>query len=192
MGRFSFFTSKELKAAGETIASIRASIEHGERYRVIAGWYGDGSTPKDAVLAMRMGGRLGCVSALALHGGWLPPDAGVHVVFPTHASGRRSADRQQSAAVVRHWHRSGVTTGSAFAVAPLELAIADAIECQPPHYAIAILDSLLHRRRISRNRLEAILLRGGTKVQHLREHLEPTQSSSRAASPGSNRSLATG
>lgn len=177
MGLFSFFTTSELRSRGETIASIRTSIDVGDRFRVIKGWYGTPATPTDAVLAMRMGGRLGCVSALALHGAWTPPDPGTHVLFPTSASGRRSAQRMQGATVVRHWSAPADRTGSAFAVAPLELAIADALRCVAPHLLIALLDSLLHRRLISRNRLEALIARGPRRVHHLIRHLEPRSES---------------
>lgn len=172
MGAFSFFTTRELYAAGETTASIRSSIEAGYFFRVIGGWYATSTTPEQAVLAMRMGGRLGCVSALQLHGAWFPPDGGLHVLFPSHASGRRSADRDQGASVFRHWHGKSGRTGSAFAVAPIELALADALECQPNHHLVAILDSILHRRLMSRNRLEVVVRRGPERVHHLLDHLD--------------------
>jgi very-short-patch-repair endonuclease len=177
MGRFQFFTTAELRSRGETIASIRDSIATGSRFRVIKGWYAGPGAPEDAVLAMRMGGRLGCVSALALHGAWVPPNRGTHVVFPTAASGRRSAGRPQGPSIVRHWSARADRTGSAFAVTPLELALADALTCVPPHLLIAILDSLLFRRLISRNRLEAIVRRGPKRVHHLIAHLEPRSES---------------
>jgi very-short-patch-repair endonuclease len=177
MGRFATWTTAELRARGETTESIREKIAGGDTFRIIRGWYGSRATPKDVVLAMRMGGRLGCVSALALHGAWVPPDAGTHVLFPTAASGRRSAGRERGASVVRHWGAPVDRTGSGFAVAPLELAVADALKCFPPHLLIAILDSLLHRPLISRNRLEAIIARGPRRVHHLVHHLEPRSES---------------
>lgn len=177
MGRFAIFSTAELRARGETVASIREAIGTGRRFRIIKGWYGAPETPKDAVLAMRMGGRLGCASALRLHGAWVPPDVGTHVVFPSAASGRRSSGRQRGAGVVRHWSAPSDRTGSAFAVAPLELAIADALKCLPPHLLIAVLDSLLHKHLISRNRLEALIARGPRRVHHLIAHLEPRSES---------------
>jgi very-short-patch-repair endonuclease len=177
MSRFSIFSTAELRSRGETTASIRTKIALGNRFRIIKGWYGDSATPKDAVLAMRMGGRLGCASALKLHGAWVPPDIGTHVVFPSAASGRRSAGRERGASVVRHWSSPTDRTGSAFGVAPLELAIADALKCLPPHLLIAVLDSLLHKHLISRNRLEALIARGPQRVHHLIAHLEPRSES---------------
>lgn len=172
MGAFDFFTTRELYGAGETMASIRGSIARGDRYRVIGGWYATARTPEVAVLAMRIGGRLGCVSALQLHGAWYPPDSGVHVAFPSSASGRRSAGREHGVSIVRHWHGRGDRTGSAFAVAPIELALAEALECQPNHYLVAILDSILHKHLMSRNRLEVIVRRGPARVHHLLAHID--------------------
>ena len=79
--------------------------------------------------------------------------------------------------MTRHWSAPEDRTGSAFAVAPIEVAIADALTCLPPHLLIAVLDSLLHRRLISRNRLEAVLARGPVRCRHLRRHLEPRSES---------------
>ena len=134
---------------------------------------------------MRIGGRLGCVSALAVHGAWVPPDTGLHVLFPTAASGRRSADRTRGASVVRHWSAPADRTGSAFAVAPIELAVADALKCLPPHLLIAVLDSLLHRRLISRNRLEALIARGPRRVHHLIRGLDARSESGIESAPTS-------
>lgn len=177
MGAFYFFTTRELYASGETTTSIRGSIVRGERYRVIGGWYATAQTPEKAVLAMRIGGRIGCVSALQLHGAWFPPDCGLHIVFPTSASGRRSAGRDHGVSIVRHWHGKTDRTGSAFAVAPIELALAEALECQPNHYLVAILDSILHKHLMSRNRLEVIVRRGPARIHHLLEHLDPRSES---------------
>ena len=177
MGSFSFFTTAELRARGETIATIRNAIEVGRIFRIIKGWYGTATTPDGAVLAMRVGGRLGCVSALALHGAWVPPDLGLHVLFPSAASGRRSAGRRRGDAVVRHWSAPRDQTGSAFAVAPIDIAVADALRCLPPHLLIAVLDSLLHKHLISRNRLEALIGRGPRRVHHLVRYLEPRSES---------------
>ena len=177
MTRFSFFTTGELRARGETRRSIRDGIDCGAWFRVIKGWYATSGVSKEAVLAMRIGGRLGCVSALELHGAWVPPTPGVHVLFPTGASGRRTAGREPGPSIVRHWSAPRDRTGSAFAVAPLELAMADALACLPPHLLIAVLDSLLHQHLISRNRLEALIARGPERVHHLARHLEPRSES---------------
>jgi very-short-patch-repair endonuclease len=173
VGQFSFFTTEELRAAGHTVGGIRAAIERGELERVQRGWYCTRATDRDAVRAMRLGGRASCISALKLHGAWQPPDAGLHIGFPSHASGRRAAVRGLPPQAVTHWHAKEARTGSRHAVAPLELAVGDLLACQPPFYSIAVLDSLLHRRIVRRNRLEAMILRGPHRMRSLVDHLEP-------------------
>jgi very-short-patch-repair endonuclease len=105
------------------------------------------------------------------------PSARHHVVFATSASGRRSAGREQGPTVVRHWSAKRDHTGSAFRVVPIDVAVADALACLPPHLLIAILDSLLHQGLIWRNRLEAIVRRGPKRVHHRIHHLEPRSES---------------
>jgi very-short-patch-repair endonuclease len=173
MAAHSFFKTAELRARGETIASIRREIEAGRLERVITGWYATPSTDREAIRAMRLGGRLGCVSALRVHGAWCPPDQGMHVEFPSSASGRRLASRGAPDGAVAHWHGREAATGSAFPVAPIDLAVARMLLCQPPHLAIAALDSLLFRRLITENRLRAVLAAGPQRMRFLADHLEP-------------------
>jgi hypothetical protein len=168
-----FFTIAELRARGNTTGSIRREIEAGRLERVIKGWYATPRTDRDAVRAMRLGGRLGCVSALRLRGAWCPPDQGMHIEFPSYASGRRLAVRGLPAEAVAHWHGKEAATGSAFPVVPIDLAVARVLQCQPPQLAIAVLDSLLFRRLLTENRLRAVLAAGPERMRFLADHLEP-------------------
>jgi very-short-patch-repair endonuclease len=177
MGAFSFFTTDELRAEGYTIERIRAEIGAGVLERVIRGWYCKPGADRNAVRAMRLGGRISCVSALAMHGGWLPPESPVHIGYPSHASGRRLAARGAPDGTVTHWHPKAAATGSAYAVTPVELAIADLLGCQPPMFIVATLDSLLHKRVIQRNRVGALVLRGPVRHHHLAGLLDPESGS---------------
>ena len=172
MSDFSFLTTDQLRAQGYTVERIRAEIGAGVLERVIRGWYCRPGADRGAVRAMRLGGRISCVSALALHGGWLPPDAGLHVGFPSHASGRRLARRGAPDGLVTHWHPKAAATGSAYAVTPVEHAIADLLVCQPPAFIVATLDSLLHRRVVQRNRVGALVLQGPVQLHHLAGRLD--------------------
>jgi very-short-patch-repair endonuclease len=173
MGQFHFFTTAELRAQGHTIQTIRDSIEAGDLERVVRGWHAVRQTDRTAVRAMRLGGRLSCVSALGMHGAWVPPDQGVHLLMPSHASGRRLAHRTLPDNHVAHWQAKADHTGSAFPIAPLEMAVGDMIECQEPHFAIATLDSLLFRRLMLPNRLRAAIAHGPLQRRFLLDHLEP-------------------
>jgi very-short-patch-repair endonuclease len=173
VGAFSFFTTAELRGQGHTIRSVQREIEAGRLERVIKGWYATPRTDREAVRAMRLGGRLGCASALRLHGAWCPPLTGPHLQLPSHASGRRLDRLALPSEVTAHWHGKDDSTGSAFPVAPVELAVPQLLACQPPHLAIAVLDSLLHRRLVSANKIDALIAAGPHRTRFLTEHLEP-------------------
>lgn len=173
MAEHDFLTTRELRAQGHTVGSVRRAIEAGRLERVIKGWYATPATDRDAVRAMRLGGRLGCVSALRLKGAWCPPDQGLHLELPSYASGRRLAVRGLPTEAVAHWHGKEDATGSAFPVVPIEVAVARMLHCQPPHLAIAVLDSLLFRRLITENRLRALIAAGPERMRFLADHLEP-------------------
>jgi hypothetical protein len=168
-----FFTTAELRARGYTVGSVRREIEAGRLERVIKGWYATPRTDREAVRAMRLGGRLGCVSALRVIGAWCPPDQGMHIEFPSYASGRRLAGRGLPDDAVAHWHGKVEATGSAFPIVPIEVAVRRMLLCQPPQLAIAVLDSLLFRRLITENRLRSVIAAGPERMQFLAAHLEP-------------------
>jgi very-short-patch-repair endonuclease len=173
MAGHDFLTTMELRAQGHDLESIRREIAAGRLERVIKGWYATARTDRQAVRAMRLGGRLGCVSALRLNGAWCPPDQGMHIELPSYASGRRLAARGLPDDAVAHWHGKDDATGSAFPVVPIEVATVRMLQCQPPHVAIAVLDSLLFRRLITANRLRAVIAAGPERVRFLADHLEP-------------------
>ncbi len=179
MGAYGVFTTDELRAGGHTVGTIRAAIESRRLERIIRGWYCLPDTDRRIVRAMRAGGRLSCVSALAVQGAWVPPvrPEVLHIGFPSHASGRRASMRGLPEGTVSHWHPKAAQTGSAFPMMPLEAAVEDLLTCQPPHFAIAVLDSLLQKRLINRNRLDAIILAGPHRTRFLVEHLEPRSES---------------
>jgi very-short-patch-repair endonuclease len=173
MQQQTFLTRQQLRAQGYTVERIRADIEAGLLERVIRGWYCRPGADRTVVQAMRLGGRLSCVSALRLYGAWSPPDVGLHLGFPSHASGRRRADRATPEGVVSHWHPKDAATGSSFAVTPMARSIEDLLVCQPAHFVAATLDSLLNKRLIQRNRVDALILAGPHRMRYLADHLHP-------------------
>lgn len=174
-----FLTTADLRAMGYTIERIRAEIALGLLERIIRGWYCRPGADRDVIRAMRLGGRLSCVSALKLLGAWCPPDIGPHIGFPSHASGRRSAAGRVRVpeGVVRHWHPKAASTGSAFFLTPAARSIEDLLLCQPAHFVVAVLDSLLHKRLIQRNRIDALILAGPARVHFLADHLNAASES---------------
>jgi hypothetical protein len=94
-----FFTDEAYRA-GETQSILYWSVAYGTIIRARRGVYCDPRLPEPALRALRVGGRLACVSALAHHG-LAPHPAEVHVVVPANAARLRIPE----SGVVVHWSR---------------------------------------------------------------------------------------
>lgn len=85
---------------------IRLSVEYGKILRVRKGWYASLGTPAPVLRALRIGGRLACVSALAHHespdGSWDDGTSELHVLVDRGASRLRVRANER---VVIHWTR---------------------------------------------------------------------------------------
>jgi hypothetical protein len=148
-----------LRARGWSSDRIERAARDGELWRVVRGWYAQPGTDPELIRAVRLGARLGCVSALRIHGAWHPPDAGMHVAMPHSADGRRlrSADPSAWDGITVHWRSKADRQEWTAGMSPVLTAAAHAVECQPPHMAVAVLDSLLHRGLASHRSLLALL-----------------------------------
>jgi very-short-patch-repair endonuclease len=139
----------ELYAAGFGKERLRNAVARGEIQRVRQGWYGTPELHPLLSQAARVGGRLGCISGAALHGLWLPPNGGLHVVVDHNDCRLRTANNmrrrltEHPSGVTPHW-RSDRMAGSRLLLSPIA-CLEDVIRCQPPEYAVAIADSALHQ-----------------------------------------------
>src|SRR5690606_359024 len=94
---------------------------------------------------IRVGGRLGCISAAALHGMWLPPAENIHVSLDHSACRLRSPDNMKRrlaktpTSVTAHWSMNE-RTGSRLLLDPVS-SLAEVANCQPVEYAVAVADS---------------------------------------------------
>lgn len=139
----------ELYAAGFDKRQLRSAVAGGDIQRVRQGWYSTPDMHPQLSQAARVGGRLGCVSGAALHGLWLPPNEGLHVIVDHKDCRLRTPKnmRQRLAdypsGVTSHWHRDRME-GSRVLLDPIA-CLGDVIRCQPPEYAVAVADSALRR-----------------------------------------------
>lgn len=145
-----------LRARGWTPSAIEREVEAGHLWRVVRGWYAEPGTDPELVRAVRLGARLGCISALRVYGAWCPPDAGMHIAMPFSADGRR-LKRETSQGVTVHWRSKVDRQEWVTGLSPVLTAAAHAVQCQPAHFAVAVLDSLLHRRIASARSIYAML-----------------------------------
>jgi very-short-patch-repair endonuclease len=153
--------TRELLARGHTEARIWRAAREGDITRVRKGWYAIPSLHQDILAALRVGGRLACVSAAKLSGLWIPDEPALHVAVPETASRLRtpSNHRQRLAAhpdagVVVHWSDS--QRGSRLVVSPSE-SCAQAFACISQSDAFVVLESALRHRLVSMGSLPTLV-----------------------------------
>lgn len=159
---FPVFTRPELILRGHTWRSIAAAVDAGALLRPRAGAYLPAGTPDEVVRAVRIGGRLTCLSLLQQLGIFVHSNDRLHVQVAANASRLRAPDnarrrlrsRSERNAVL-HWtgHRTGDKSDSC---ATLIDALAHSVRCQQPRNAIATLDSALNGGHIGTAELDAV------------------------------------
>lgn len=97
----------EFLAAGNDIEWVRMSRGYGKILMIRKGWYCRPELAPEIIMAVRVGGRLGCVSALAHHGLGPVPDR-VHIALPPGASRLRDPHDHRRRlgthdGIVLHW-----------------------------------------------------------------------------------------
>ncbi|TAL46366.1 MAG: hypothetical protein EPN91_00370 [Salinibacterium sp.] len=116
-------TAAELEARGLHPQVLSMAAYSKKVIRVRKGWYSIADVPQDVRDACAVGGRLGCVSALAHHGLAEPPNE-LHVALHRSASRLRL---DPTRIVVLHWSRAELT-GDRHAVS-VEQARQQAVRC---------------------------------------------------------------
>lgn len=145
-----YTTRAELLAQGYTRRSIQAAVRRGDLIHVRRDRYLAPEANDLLVRAVRVGGRLTCLSLLALLGVFVLRNQLLHVhVWPMASRLRSPHDRKRRVTARRrrgvrlHWTELTEPSGSACAVGIVD-ALIHAVHCQPPRAAIATLDSALH------------------------------------------------
>lgn len=140
-------STRRLRASGVGATEIRRAIRDGALTRLRRGWYALPSATPAVTLAVRVGGRLGCVSALAWHGSWAFSGRATHV----RVSSGVAVDRAPE--VHLHWTSLRVGPG----IDTIEEALASAVACCDFRTLVAVIDSLANRRIVSPTRLRRTL-----------------------------------
>lgn len=92
-------TTAELRRFGCDRDIVQGMVACGTIVRARRGWYVPRGAADDVIAAIRVGGRLACVSALAHHGFAASAPSALHVEVPANASRLRLGLRP----VVLHW-----------------------------------------------------------------------------------------
>jgi very-short-patch-repair endonuclease len=137
-------TRDQLLDAGARGVEVSRAVRAGELVRVRRAHYALPDAPRDALSAVRIGGRLGCVSALASYGVWTRASSEVHVALPANAARLRTNRALIPAAepltsdralleVELHWTDIpfGARTDESAWRVPVERALAGLARCRP-------------------------------------------------------------
>ncbi|BAJ73579.1 hypothetical protein MTES_0615 [Microbacterium testaceum StLB037] len=161
------WTTRRLHAAGWSRRSLARAVADGTLVRVRQGRFVAAGANGDIVAAARVGGRLDCISLLALRGVFVHQRPDLHVQQDPLASRRPPAPP----GVVYHWRASSASK-SRLGVDVVE-ALAQAIRCQPPRSAVATLDSAWHLGLVDEADIDEVFTRVPRRFQVLRRLLDP-------------------
>ena len=152
-------TTNDLRTAGWTRRGIARAVDAGDLIRVRRGHYATLRTPEAVIRAVRVGGRLGCVSELRYRGVWVLDDGALHVQVAEHTSDLRHPDagttpEPAGSAVRLHWHDEA-EPGLPGHASALD-ALADASRCLERRAWMASVDSALRRGELSQAALHTL------------------------------------
>jgi very-short-patch-repair endonuclease len=142
-------SSRRLREAGLSTHAIARRVRDGSLIRLRRGMYARPGVADEVADAVRVGGKLTCVSALAFHGVWTMPHPDLHVLV---SSGVAVAPR-----VGHRLHWTHARLDLEHAVDSPTHAVAVAVECLDLRAAVVAIDSALNRWLITRTELERIL-----------------------------------
>jgi hypothetical protein len=97
-------STKELRSAGVDRGRLDVAVQYGKVIRVRKALWALPDVPAEVINALRLGGRLACVSALAFHGEIDETPSPLHIEVLLVSSGTKAA-AAGAAGAVRHWSR---------------------------------------------------------------------------------------
>ncbi len=162
-------TTAQLLQAGVTKRMLRDALEAGAWARVRRGWIACRPDPA-ALAAVRAGGAVSCLSAMAHLGAWQPRRTAGHV---RRADGQR--DRRDRA--TKGCRPFGGNPPVRAAVDDLETAFRCALRCADPEQLVAVADSILHRELATLEELRRWSATAPQRVRALLDLLEPLSES---------------
>lgn len=145
-------SNSALHACGYAKSDVRKAIRLGVLKPLRRGWYHLASPDSSVVRAVRAGGVLSCVSALAFRGVWTPPESDLHIGLSEF--GEVTQRRRPG---VRWCSPPGQRPAPVLAVDTVELALAAASRCVSTETMLVLLDSAVNLRLVDRTDLHRVL-----------------------------------
>jgi len=168
----------DLRRGGLSGVEITEAVRRQDIIRVRRDHYARPGLDQHTLEAVRVGGRLACVSAAAELGLFAFDHSHTHLHLDREASRLRSphtrfrplAELPRDGVQLHWWPLIDATDGNEFCVG-IKDALVQIIRCQEPRFALAALDLALHERRIRHRDLNAIFARVPAAQQSLRPQI---------------------
>ena len=168
----------DLRRGGLSGVEITEAVRRQDIIRVRRDHYARPGLDQHTLEAVRVGGRLACVSAAAELGLFAFDHSHTHLHLDREASRLRSphtrfrplAELPRDGVQLHWWPLIDATDGNEFCVGVKD-ALVQIIRCQEPRFALAALDLALHERRIRHRDLNAIFARVPAAQQSLRPQI---------------------
>ena len=166
---------QQLVKRGARDLDLTMAVRRRKVVRVRNGWYTTMDETDDAVRAVRVGGRLTGISAIAARGGWvLRRPAQLHVSIPLNAARLRTAtnrfrrlDVAAKGRVALHWDSRDLSErGTATSVGLLDALFRVALD-EDWETTIAAFDWVLHTGQIEMFDVEVLALQLPARLRHL-------------------------
>ena len=154
-----FWTTEDLRRAGRTKRETALLVDAGRLRPVRIGLYAEPDAPVELVRAARTGGAATATTAGEALGLWTPPDDRLQIAVPSGATRLRDPDDatlmlQGDEAVCVHWTARMPSPRMLIdRIAPLLLVLEHAVRCLRPEYAVSLIDSALHERKLQPSQL---------------------------------------
>lgn len=146
---------QQLVAGGATDYLLSAAVRRGEVIRVRNGWYSTLKEYDPRLRAVRVGGRLTGISAIAARGGWVLGRRPLHVSVPRNAARQRQpqnrfrrlqpADRRR---VVLHWDDPELLDEGGSTIVSIRDSLVRVVLDESWETAVAAIDWALHTAQL--------------------------------------------
>ncbi|MDY6808590.1 MAG: DUF559 domain-containing protein [Actinomycetota bacterium] len=150
----------ELRSRGVTLAQVRRALKQETLRRLRRGWYATQTADTNVVEAVTAGGVLSCVSALKLHGVWVPTHT-----KKIHVRARESAHRQGRSG--RFCLSYGSPEPEVSAVDDIRTAFRHALKCLDDEGIVVVCDSILNKALLERCDLETLIASAPRRIRRL-------------------------
>lgn len=153
----------ELRSEHVTDRQIEELVASRRLIRVARGWYATPMAPPALVRAVQLGGRVGCLSGCQIHGLWVPPFAGTHVMLNPGKARPVAEDVQ--------FHR--LSTSWPSALMNLEDCVAQVLHRHDAESGLIVLESAVEKGLLTPSAAK-VLIADAPRARQLRlQHFTP-------------------